>query len=62
MVGTGIGFGAVIKVSISKLYRHYLCYYEIIMKAAGFLSRPAAFFRSKKSLLSVKLRSHCNQF
>ena len=44
MVGTGIGFGAVIKVPISKLYRHYLCYYEIIMKAAGFLSRPAAFF------------------
>jgi hypothetical protein len=62
MVGTGIGFGAVIKVPISKLYRHYLCYYEIIMKAAGFLSRPAAFFRSKKSLLSVKLRSRCNQF
>jgi hypothetical protein len=62
MVGTGIGFGAVIKVPISKLYRHYLCYYEIILKAAGFLSRPAAFFRSKKSLLSVKLRSRCNQF
>jgi hypothetical protein len=62
MVGTGIGFGAVIKVPISKLYRHYLCYYEIIMKAAGFLSRPAAFFRSNNSLLSVKLRSRWNQF
>ena len=62
MVGTGIGFGAVIKVPISKLDRHYLCYYEIIMKAAGFLSRPAAFFRSNNSPLSLKLRNQGSQF
>jgi hypothetical protein len=62
IVGTGVGFGALIKVSILKLYRHDLCYNEIIMKAAGFLSRPAAFFCSNNSLLSLRLRSHGSQF